>query len=115
MTNIIKELMRVDFRKMLQQDIGVVCAYRKQAIVIREKLRYIDLGGIRTGTVEDFQGQEALCVIVSTVTSHRHNGKKIGLLGDKKLFNVSLTRAQALCIVVGNPASLYTDPLWRYI
>ena len=35
-----------------------------------------------------------------------------GFLNNPKLFNVALTRAQALNIVVGNPSVLVQDPYW---
>lgn len=37
----------------------------------------------------------------------------LGLLASPKRFNVSITRAQALLIVVGNPYLLETDPYWE--
>ncbi len=37
----------------------------------------------------------------------------IGLLGDPKKFNVALTRAQALVIVIGDPWILFHDPHWK--
>lgn len=38
---------------------------------------------------------------------------KIGFLGDPKKFNVALTRAQALVIVVGNPNLLANEDYWK--
>lgn len=38
---------------------------------------------------------------------------KIGFLGDPKKFNVALTRAQALAVVVGNPNLLVGEDYWR--
>lgn len=37
----------------------------------------------------------------------------VGLFGDPKRFNVALTRAKALSIVVGDPWVLAEDPFWR--
>lgn len=39
----------------------------------------------------------------------------IGLLRNPKRFNVAITRAKALLIIVGNPLVLGTDPYWREI
>ena len=36
-------------------------------------------------------------------------------LGEPKKFNVALTRAQALVIIVGDPWILYHDPCWRRV
>lgn len=55
-------------------------------------------------------------IIVSTTLSRRHRVEKearIGFLGDPKKFNVALTRAQALAVVVGNPNLLVGEEYWR--
>ncbi len=72
---------------------------------------------IKVGSVEEFQGQERRVVLVSTVRSsvdHLDFDKKhrLGFLANPKRFNVALTRAKALLIVVGNPDVLYRDPNW---
>jgi helicase MOV-10 len=38
----------------------------------------------------------------------------LGFLTNPKRFNVAITRAKALVIVVGNPYVLHEDPHWRY-
>lgn len=66
--------------------------------------------------VEDFQGGEEKVIIVSTTLSRRHRLEKearIGFLGDPKKFNVALTRAQALAVVVGNPNLLVEEDYWK--
>lgn len=66
--------------------------------------------------VEDFQGGEKKVIVISTTLSRRHRVEKeakIGFLGDPKKFNVALTRAQALAIVVGNPNLLVGEDYWR--
>ena len=60
------------------------------------------------GSTEMFQGQERRVIIISTVRSskewvtsdQRHN---LGFLANPKRYNVAVTRAKALLIVVGNP------------
>ena len=67
---------------------------------------------VTVGTTEEFQGQERKVIILSTVRSSpeyvsldiKH---RLGFLKDPKRFNVSITRSQALLIVVGNPNILY--------
>jgi hypothetical protein len=39
--------------------------------------------------------------------------ESIGLIGDYRKFNVAVTRGMALCIVVGEPYTLYSDPPFR--
>ena len=80
--------------------------------------------------MEAFQGDERPVIILSCVRSDidgtaslgddmvqkllrsdaRHN---LGFLHNRKRFNVSITRAQALLVVVGNPFVLQHDPFWR--
>ena len=37
----------------------------------------------------------------------------LGLIGDHRKFNVAVTRGKALCVLIGQPYLLYTDPVWR--
>jgi helicase MOV-10 len=74
--------------------------------------------------VEAFQGQERRVIILSTVRSENqyleHDLKyNLGFVANEKRFNVAVTRAKALLIVVGNPRVLATDkknwlPLLRF-
>jgi helicase MOV-10 len=76
------------------------------------------------GSVETFQGQERRVIIISTVRSQNdllvHDLKyNLGFVANEKRFNVAITRAKALLIVVGNPRVLATDeknwlPLLRF-
>ncbi|XP_074681588.1 RNA helicase Mov10l1 isoform X2 [Strix aluco] len=95
-------------------DIGVITPYRKQVEKIRFLLRSIDLADIRVGTVEEFQGQEYTVIILSTVRSHEDllgdDKCCLGFLSNPRRFNVAITRAKALLIVVGNPHVLVKDP-----
>ncbi|NWH74970.1 M10L1 helicase, partial [Piaya cayana] len=88
-------------------DIGVITPYRKQVEKIRFLLTSIDLADIKVGTVEEFQGQEYMVIILSTVRSYESllddDRYCLGFLSDPKRFNVAITRAKALLIVVGNP------------
>ncbi|XP_017673748.1 PREDICTED: RNA helicase Mov10l1 isoform X4 [Lepidothrix coronata] len=95
-------------------DIGVITPYRKQVEKIKFLLRSIDLADIKVGTVEEFQGQEYTAIILSTVRSQEDliDDEKycLGFLCNPKRFNVAITRAKALLIVVGNPHVLVKDP-----
>ncbi|KAM8820130.1 RNA helicase Mov10l1 [Eudromia elegans] len=95
-------------------DIGVMAPYRKQVEKIRFLLRSIDLEDIKVGSVEEFQGQEYLVIILSTVRSNEGSFCDdkccLGFLSNPKRFNVAVTRAKALLIVVGNPHVLVKDP-----
>lgn len=71
----------------------------------------------QVGTVEAFQGSERRVIIISTVRSNpdliQHDIKhKLGFVASPKRFNVAITRAKALLVVIGNPAVLGRDPCW---
>jgi helicase MOV-10 len=105
------------FNGITNDQIGVITPYNKQAQSIRKVLRN-KFDGVSVGTVETFQGQERMVIIISTVRSNpeymEHDAKfNLGFLNDPKRFNVALTRAKALLIVVGNGNILCQDPSWK--
>ena len=83
---------------------------------IRLLLRARGLGGIRVGTVDDMQGQEARIVFISTVLSKpetlppvvsgRDGDLHLGFWRNPRRFNVAITRAKALLVVLGHPSVL---------
>ena len=98
-------------------DIGVIAPFRKQVAVIRSALRAVGLGAVRVGTHDDYQGQETRVLLISTTLSDAPGSASAvastsTLLGNAKAFNVAITRAQALCIAVGNPTTLANDAHW---
>eukprot|EP01065_Artemidia_motanka_P018234 TRINITY_DN21556_c0_g1_i3.p1 TRINITY_DN21556_c0_g1~~TRINITY_DN21556_c0_g1_i3.p1 ORF type:complete len:1065 (+),score=256.13 TRINITY_DN21556_c0_g1_i3:132-3326(+) len=108
----------VDDGRAAQEEINVIAPFRTQVYQIRRHLRASQLGGVRVGTVEDYQGQEGRVVILSTVRSRakflpfdvKH---QLGVVYNRRRFNVSITRARALLVVVGSPLLLCKDPNWR--
>ncbi|KAG8924963.1 hypothetical protein FRC01_010849 [Tulasnella sp. 417] len=83
------------------EHIGVIAPYRAQV-----------------GTTEEFQGDERHAIILSTVRSSldfvefdlRHT---LGFVANPRRFNVAMTRAKSILIVIGDPDVLGLDPLWR--
>ena len=93
---------------------------------LRLLLRARDLGAVRVGTVDDFQGQEARIIFISTVLSRPadvppggsrskrsdvapHSAAAdpaVGFFRNPNRFNVAITRAQALMVVLGHPLVL---------
>lgn len=95
-------------------DIGIITPYTRQVQKIKMALAVKNFVGIKVGSVETFQGQERRCIILSTVRSERsllsHDQKyNLGFVANEKRFNVAITRAKALLIVIGNPLVLATD------
>uniref|UniRef100_A0A8D0DA04 RNA helicase n=1 Tax=Sander lucioperca TaxID=283035 RepID=A0A8D0DA04_SANLU len=110
------------------RDIGIIAPYRKQVQKIRKALekvgkdfKFKDISTLKVGSVEEFQGQERRVIMVSTVRSSPNYVEidkqfNLGFVKNEKRFNVAVTRAKALLIVVGNPRVLNADPTWaRFI
>lgn len=94
-----------------EKDIGILTPYTCQGRKIRERLKSgPNNSEILVGTTEVFQGQERMVMIVSTV---RASSSHLGFLDNTKRFNVAITRAQALLIVVGDPRLLSRDRCWE--
>ena len=97
---------------MVPANIGVIAPYKKQVFKIRDSLALKPWGQeVKVGTTEEFQGQEKLVIIISTVRSspdyiNTDDQAGLGFLANPKRFNVAITRAKALMIVVGNPTVL---------
>jgi len=97
--------------------IGVISPYNAQCQKIRSVIKN-QHPGVKVGSVEEFQGQERRAIIISTVRSSmdyvsydlRHT---LGFVSNARRFNVAITRAQALVVIVGDPDVLGLDPLWR--
>ncbi|KAK7042905.1 hypothetical protein VNI00_008640 [Paramarasmius palmivorus] len=98
-------------------DIGIIAPYHAQVLKIRNSLKaFADT--VKVGSVEEFQGQERKVIIISTVRSSREFvaydlRHTFGFVANARRFNVAVTRAQALLLIVGDPSVLSLDPLWR--
>lgn len=87
-------------RAITVNDILVVAPFNLQV----RKLQPV-LGGVRVGTVDKFQGQQAPVVIFSMTSSEGDASPRgIEFLFDKHRLNVAISRAQVLAVVVGSPA-----------
>ncbi|KAI0027031.1 P-loop containing nucleoside triphosphate hydrolase protein [Vararia minispora EC-137] len=104
--------------KISTRDIGVIAPYHAQCQKIRKILRSVNAEEVKVGSVEEFQGQERRVIIISTVRSSRDFVEydlkhTLGFVANPRRFNVAVTRAQSLLIIIGDPAVLSLDPLWR--
>eukprot|EP00474_Spongospora_subterranea_P006170 CRZ06628.1 hypothetical protein [Spongospora subterranea] len=69
---------------------------------------------IRVSTVDNFQGEESLIVLVSLVRSN--NRAVIGFLKQKERINVLLSRAKASLIIFGSKECLVSaSPIWKNV
>jgi uncharacterized protein len=86
-------------------DLMIVAPYNAQVTALAERLP-----GVRIGTVDKFQGQQAPVVIVSLTTSSPEDAPRgMDFLYSVNRLNVATSRAKALCILVGNPRLFEPD------
>jgi uncharacterized protein len=87
-------------RKPLARDeILIVAPYNLQVVALEERLR-----GLRIGTVDRFQGQQAPVVIYSMASSSPEVAPRgMEFLYCASRLNVATSRAQTACILVANP------------
>ncbi len=87
-------------RQMQEADIIVVAPYNVQVNALGEALP----SGIRVGTVDKFQGQEApVCLISMTASSAEEMPRGMEFLFSLNRINVAISRAKALALVFGSP------------
>lgn len=92
---------------------------------IRLALQFNLMGQIdelpKVASVEEFQGGERKVIIISTVRSGQQDKidsgflERLGFLYQPKRFNVVITRAKALMIVIGNPHVLCRNTFWMHL
>ncbi|KAG0709982.1 putative helicase mov-10-B.1 [Chionoecetes opilio] len=121
----VKKLLDTKAPKIQAKDVGVITPYRRQVEKIRSQLRKVrGAERVKVGSPEEFQGDERLVVVISTVRASQDlmaddHIFKLGFLRNPKRFNVAVTRAKALLIIVGCPEILSLDDHWgsllRYI
>jgi uncharacterized protein len=87
-------------RSMRQADIIVVAPYNAQVNALRAALPE----GIRVGTVDKFQGQEApVCLVSMTASSAEETPRGMDFLFSLNRINVAVSRAKGLALVFGSP------------
>ncbi|XP_068084476.1 putative helicase mov-10-B.1 isoform X2 [Anabrus simplex] len=100
-----------------QTEIGVIAPYIRQVYKLKRKLEEKGWKDIEVGSPEVFQGREKRVIIVTTVRANRNlldvdRKFQIGFLSNPRRFNVAITRAESLLIVIGNPFMLCHDEYW---
>ncbi|WP_279790748.1 AAA domain-containing protein [Rothia sp. RSM292] len=95
-------------RPLAAEDCIVVAAYNAQVDCVREALIAADLAdssgaGVRVGTVDKFQGQEAAVVLVSLASSRVDSGRGAGFVLSPNRLNVAVSRGQWRAVLVHSP------------
>jgi uncharacterized protein len=86
---------------MTPDDILVVAPYNSQVALLGERLAP---RGVRVGTVDRFQGQEAPVVIYSLATSSPEDAPRgMEFLYSLNRLNVATSRTRCACILVASP------------
>jgi uncharacterized protein len=86
-------------------DIKIIAPYNAQVKLLKETLPEIEIG-----TVDKFQGQEAPVVIYSLTTSTPEEAPRgMDFLYSPNRFNVAVSRAKTLFILVASPAIFEPD------
>jgi ATP-dependent RNA/DNA helicase IGHMBP2 len=88
--------------------IAVIAPYAAQVRLLRQEL---DLPGVEIDSVDGFQGREKEAVIISLVRSNQLG--EIGFLSDVRRMNVAMTRARRSLLLVGDSATLSSDPFYQ--
>ena len=95
-------------RPLAAKDCIVVAAYNAQVDCVREALIAAGLAdssgaGVRVGTVDKFQGQEAAVVLVSLASSRVDSGRGAGFVLSPNRLNVAVSRGQWQAVLVHSP------------
>jgi superfamily I DNA and/or RNA helicase len=92
------------------ESIAVIAPYAAQVRLIRQML---DVPDVEIDSVDGFQGREKEAVVVSLVRSNPTG--EIGFLADTRRMNVALTRARRKLIVIGDSATLASEPFYQHL
>ena len=115
---------RISKQRLLDErnDVGIISPYRAQVQYLRRLLMKREFfkpfrRQISVNTVDGFQGQERVVIVISLVRSNDEG--QIGFLRDLRRMNVAITRARMKVIILGDRQTLTRHPfyrqLWKYI
>lgn len=100
------ELDRLSASGVALEDMIVVAPYNAQVEMLRRHLP----AAVRVGTVDKFQGQQALVVFFSLTASSRDEVPRgLEFLFSAERLNVAISRAKALAYMVGSPSIIGAD------
>lgn len=91
-------------RPLAQEDILVVAAYNAQVHLVRAALDAAGLSGVRAGTVDKFQGQEAPVVLVTMACADPAAAPRgMEFLLNRNRINVAVSRGQWRAVIIRSP------------
>jgi superfamily I DNA and/or RNA helicase len=95
-----------NIKRVLQNsDIKIITPYNSSVFELQKKIPTIDIG-----TVDKFQGQEAAVIIYSLASSSPEDAPRgMDFLYSPNRFNVAVSRAKAIFIMVGSPKIFEPD------
>ncbi|ORX40980.1 P-loop containing nucleoside triphosphate hydrolase protein [Kockovaella imperatae] len=101
-----------------QEQIAIITPWREQVWRLRAALRKATFFKVDVGNVENYQGREFRVTILSTVRGSKRfiqsdHQANMGVIFERKRFNVAITRAKDLLVIIGNAACLSLDPFWN--
>ena len=92
-------------RPLDQEHILVVTPYNAQVVLLRQRLDAAGFDGVRAGTVDKFQGQQAPVVFISMVASSIDDVPRgISFLLNRNRLNVAVSRAKYTAVIVRSQA-----------
>ena len=102
---------------LIPSEICIMSPFQVQVSLLRNLARQARLYDLNIGPMEAFQGLESRFVILCTTRARKRFLKEdevmgMGIVNEKKKFNVAITRAKEGLVVIGNPWVLATDPHW---
>ncbi|KAF6202657.1 hypothetical protein GE061_003056 [Apolygus lucorum] len=120
MVQVVLYLVSLYSQGITSDQIGVITPYQLQSNKIRFMLERMGMEAPKVGSVEEFQGQERMVIIVSVVRSSPDEitydmQRALGFVANARRLNVALSRARAMLIIVGNPHLLSLDMHWRSV
>lgn len=82
-----------------ESDIGIITPYSLQVKVLKQVMDKLCENNISIGTVEEYQGQERLIILLSAVRTCTENAKldikrRLGFICCPKRLNVAVSRAR---------------------
>ncbi len=98
-------------RPLAEPDILVVAAYNAQVHLVRQALAIAGFPGVRVGTVDRFQGQQAAVVLVSMAASSADDAQRgTGFLLNRNRINVAVSRGQWRAVIIRSPRLIHHLP-----